>query len=93
MDKNKLTKLREINYTVRRCCSNCMYGSFSKMSASAGSRPIGIFGTCSLHKYLHLKHTESIRDLSINVNGYCKKHEFIPDFLFYINHYKEFVEK
>jgi len=67
MDANKLKVLKEINYQVRKTCGNCKY---SRLGTS------NQFGTCCLHKYSHLKHSESERELSINAYGYCGKHEW-----------------
>ena len=62
MDGNKLKKLSSINYQLRNCCGRCKYGNF----------PNNDFGTCSVHTYEHLKHSEKERELSIHKYGICE---------------------
>lgn len=66
MDANKLKKLKEINYEITPSCGMCKFSQF------AGTID---FGTCSLHTYEHLKHSDSKRELSIYRYGSC--HFFI----------------
>jgi hypothetical protein len=81
MDKNKLQKLREIGYTLRNCCANCEHGMF----------PSNNFGTCSVHKYRHLKHTGELRDLSIHKYGCCPDHKLDEYFKHEIDTFIEFL--
>ncbi|MFA5154795.1 MAG: hypothetical protein WC554_19775 [Clostridia bacterium] len=62
MDENKLKLLKEVDYKVVECCGICIY---SKFEAERD------FGVCLKHSYLHKKHTEQIRNLSIYRYGKC----------------------
>jgi len=64
MDENKLTRLREIGYTLHRTCNHCEHGQFNNL---------GDWGTCVIHDYKHKKHSGSERRLSINRCGKCPK--------------------
>lgn len=66
MDANKLIKLREVGYVVRKTCGNCV---FSKLNPSTG------WGTCALHAYEHQKHSEAQRQMSIVASGRCTSWE------------------
>lgn len=68
MDANKLQKLKDLDYSVRRACGNCKYYNL----AAGSSR----FSTCQLHTYDHLKHTDTTRQLSVNLYGHCSSHEW-----------------
>lgn len=68
MDANKLTKLKEIGYVVRKTCDNCEHIVFSRS-------PNG-FSTCLVHMYNHQKHTKSKRELSVSAYGYCNQHRW-----------------
>lgn len=83
MDENKRKKLKQIGYTIKRCCMNCENSRFS---------PIRSWGTCSLHKYNHLKHSVQERDLSINRSGYCIHHRLKTVVLDSLDKFQEFVE-
>jgi len=63
MDANKLQVLRALDFKEIRCCGNCAAGNFTGNA---------LFGTCKLHKYNHLKHSDSDRELSIYRYGVCK---------------------
>ena len=65
MDKNKLKKLKEIGYHIKKCCGLCRHSHIKKL-----------WGTCEKHDYEHLKHTDALRQLSINVYGTCKDFDF-----------------
>ncbi len=68
MDANKLKKLRELDYEIRtRFCSTCKHGNFLVKG--------GPYGACKLHTYEHLKHTDSVRQLSVHRFGCCKDFE------------------
>lgn len=64
MDENKLQKLIDVEYTVRNCCGNCVYGNIMNGKE---------FGLCDLLEYDHLKHTMGNRSLSINRYGLCNQ--------------------
>ncbi|HEU5116103.1 MAG TPA: hypothetical protein VFT74_05440 [Isosphaeraceae bacterium] len=66
MDANKLQKLKDIGYVVRRTCDNCYYAEFNHRADA--------FGECTLYTYEHKKHTGPARQLSINRNGTCPSH-------------------
>ena len=87
MDNNKLNKLRDIGYTIRKCCKTCVH---SNIVDDYG------WGTCYLHKYEHKKHIGggkgSLRDLSITAQGYCDYHELKSIYEQITSHYKEFNE-
>jgi len=65
MDNNKLKKLRELKYSIRRCCGLCAHAKFNFLDHG------DVWGICMIHQYEHLKHTDRIRQLSINQFGYC----------------------
>ena len=83
MDDNKLNKLREIGYTVKRCCGTCIHQNFQISSN---------WGTCAVHTYEHKKHSDSKRQLSVYLYGCCPKHEIEPFSVVNSDHYKEFYE-
>jgi hypothetical protein len=64
MDANKSQKLREAGYEVRPCCHFCEHGYFVP-------NPDALWGTCSILKYEHLKHSGPPRDASISCYGHC----------------------
>lgn len=86
MDANKLTKLNNINYKVRRCCFNCEYCELGHYSFSG-------FTTCKKHTYQHLKHTDKNRQLSIHYTGYCDGHEWRSGFDLQLHAYEQLKEK
>jgi hypothetical protein len=61
MDANKLTVLREINYTIPPHCGICEFSDLS---------PDG-WGYCYQHAYVHEKHSGGQQPLSINAVGSC----------------------
>jgi len=65
MDKNKLEKLRELKYSIRKCCGLCENSKFNFLDCG------NAWGICMIHRYEHLKHTEVVRELSINQFGHC----------------------
>lgn len=64
MDKNKLKKLRTINYKIS-ACGLCKHGSFT-----SGDRES--YGTCGINTYNHIKHTGEPRQLSVYWFGHCE---------------------
>lgn len=86
MDKNKLEKLKEIEYAIRKCCGRCLHADLA----------VNGWGTCLLHTYEHKKHEGgdkgSERQLSINQYGHCP--EFELDDLSDVDtwHFKELYE-
>lgn len=86
MDNNKLNKLRDIGYTVRKCCGRCVHADLSTNG----------WGTCMNNTYEHKKHEGgdkgSERQLSINQYGYCKEFELCEFSDLETWHYKELYE-
>ena len=64
MDANKLRQLKAVGYKIQRACFNCVNSEF----------PSYVWGTCKLHHYAHLKHTDEKRQLSIHITGTCIYH-------------------
>jgi len=64
MDANKLKKLKEIGFELKRTCLTCK--NFHKGQDA--------FGTCAEHSYFHLKHQET-RELSVHSLGFCPEWE------------------
>lgn len=64
MDANKLQKLREVGYVVIDCCAVCESGQFQ-------GGPAQRWGTCAVHQYEHLKHSENPRQMSVCAFGFC----------------------
>lgn len=64
MDRNKLKVLKDVGYTVRKCCGFCQHfvGTLSTM-----------WGDCRFYAYEHVKHADNPRDLSVHVMGTCPK--------------------
>jgi len=63
MDQNKFEKLEKVGYRIGPCCGLCEHGTFE---------PTHMWGTCAVHTYMHKKHTDSKRQLSIHRFGRCK---------------------
>ncbi len=84
MDHNKYLKLLEIGYEIRPVCSTCVHGRFENAYE--------IFGTCKLHSYQHLKHSQSERELSVFRAGCCQNHEPNPGTEAALHGFKEFVK-
>lgn len=68
-DANKLAVLKGHQYQVLTTCGVCIRGQFVSGS---------MWGSCSMMKYQHLKHSE-IKLASIYATGTCPKGEMHPD--------------
>lgn len=66
MDINKAEKLRSIGYTIAPICFDCKHSQFNFKSP---------WGVCKIQTYQHLKHTDTVRQLSIYIGGHCAKFE------------------
>jgi hypothetical protein len=86
MDENKLQKLKDVDYTVKRVCGNCRFFSGEKHESKN-------FSTCIQHTYEHQKHTESKRYLSVHVTGYCEKHVWCQQVVGFMHAFAQFMEK
>lgn len=64
-DPNKFDALRESGYTIPVTCGLCVHGHFPFAD--------GMWGTCGVIKYEHLKHTGPQREASIVRYGTCPK--------------------
>ncbi len=64
MDRNKLTVLREIGYSIPRHCGICEH---SDISADG-------WGYCYQHAYVHEKHSVGQSPLSVHNSGSCREH-------------------
>ena len=67
MDENKLKRLKEVGYVINNTCNLCKHSVFVSGYTD--------WGTCGKHKYSHLKHSDSERQMSINRSGGCKDFE------------------
>ena len=65
MDANKKKKLQQIGYRYPNVCKNCASSTFGKGQS---------WGTCHKHQYNHQKHTDAVRQLSVNAFGICGDH-------------------
>ena len=83
MDENKLNKLRDIGYTLRKCCGTCKHRYFEFRAE---------WGTCNIHEYKHKKHTDDVRGLSIHLYGFCADYRMENLHEEITKHYKEFYE-
>ena len=62
MDENKLIKLKDIDYTIKKVCALCGHSLFT---------PHNLFGICTAYNYSHQKHTGPDHQLSIYKFGHC----------------------
>lgn len=83
MDANKLEKLKEIGYQVKKVCGLCNHSEFE-----VGSE----WGVCKIYTYEHKKHADSKRELSINKMGGCPSFEANPDQLVVLHGFAPLVE-
>lgn len=81
MDENKRKKLQEIGFKILPTCGICTHSVF----------PNNEWGTCSAHKYDHLKHTGDKRQLSIHMSGHCNGFELDSDTEVNLEKFKEFL--
>lgn len=82
MDENKLEKLRQLNYTIYRCCGICKHAEFAESDWSI----------CLVHEYNHLKHSENVRHLSVNRYGHCNDFNIGPVAVMSLNKWSEFIK-
>ena len=85
MDQNKQKKLREIAYVIPNACENCLHSII---------KPGSDFGSCGLILFKHMKHSASVRSLSIYRGGRCE--EFYtpsPDAERKLGAWAEFLER
>ena len=68
MDENKLKKLRQIEYSIRKCCGLCGHSTFMGSDLTD-------WGMCVKLTYNHQKHSEGLRKLSVNRYGYCEQYK------------------
>jgi hypothetical protein len=89
MDANKETKLKELDYTIQKCCGNCNSHAIDNQHSD--------WGVCARHTYIHQKHVggakDSNRDLSINRFGCCKDHKFNSIYLLRLEQFQQFVQQ
>jgi hypothetical protein len=83
VDANKLKKLQEVRYQIRKCCGTCKNASF----------PANDWSTCQIHKYQHLKHSVETRNLSINAYGHCDDFDWSQEYLDQIDTWLGFLEE
>jgi len=67
MDANKLQKLKNIGYKLRPVCATCRFFRIVTMDSK--------FSTCKKHVYVHQKHKEKARELSVHSYGWCSDWE------------------
>lgn len=67
-DANKLIVLKEHQYQVLTTCTVCIHGRFV---------PGSMWGSCTMMKYQHLKHSET-KPASVYATGTCPKGEMHP---------------
>lgn len=84
MDANKRLKLVDIGYEIRPTCMTCSSGRFENA--------FELFGTCRMHEYVHLKHSQSKRELSVFRAGSCRDFEPNPGTDSALHGFKEFVK-
>ncbi len=83
MDVNKLDKLKDLGYSISRCCGNCNFAMMNNVQP---------FGTCQHHSYDHKKHSDTVRELSINRYGACGDHLWCKGFLANIGLWEQFIK-
>ncbi len=71
MDANKLKKLHVINYNIGTC-GMCKHSLFPRCANAARGYELSVaYGSCKLHTYDHLKHSDNPRQLSVYRHGRC----------------------
>lgn len=83
MYENKRLVLKEIDYQIHGVCGLCEHGDFP---------PGSDWGTCRIHDYDHLKHSDSQRSLSISVYGSCPKFSWAPEAAQALGKFAEFQQ-
>jgi hypothetical protein len=81
VDENKLLMLRGMAYRIERVCGLCKNGWFPKDG----------WGTCEVHTYEHLKHTQGRRQLSIHRFGSCGAFDLDPKRASLLGSFKQFL--
>jgi len=84
MDENKLAKLQEIGYEIKKCCGLC-----SQFKPTVRGN---IFGFCYDQVYTHLKHGDE-RYLSVNCFGVCSKFKMNRGFLVQLHKFANLIEE
>ena len=74
--------LKEVEYSIAECCGMCLDGKFEKGS---------LWGICELHEYSHLKHSDSVRSMSISLFGRCCDFKMWKEKVDNLGRFKEFV--
>lgn len=82
MDTNKLAALRDVKFKLKKTCMFCI--EFNKGE--------GLWGTCKIHTYYHLKHRD-VRELSVHALGYCTHWMRNPNIDPFGSSWEEFIEK
>jgi hypothetical protein len=82
MDANKLVKLKQIGYHMNAVCGLCKHSLFM---------PGTEWGTCGLHGYEHLKHTEKSRQVSVHKFGGCLSFEKDPGLATTLGAFEQFL--
>jgi hypothetical protein len=82
MDINKLEKLLDIKYEVNRVCGLCIYAKLN---------PNTDWGTCAYHGYIHSKHNDGDRQLSINRYGSCSEFKANQEEMLKLDRFTEFM--
>lgn len=83
MDENKRLKLIEIGYEIKPSCGMCVHSDI---------RDDDDFGDCNEHSYVHRKHSQGQKPLSILRYGSCPQYQPVLSYENYIHGFKEFVK-
>jgi hypothetical protein len=81
VDVNKLRVLQGLPYRISPVCGLCEYGSFPKDD----------WGSCDLHTYEHLKHSEAHRQVSIHKYGGCPSFKLDASKASLLGFFKQFL--
>lgn len=84
-DENKFGKLREIGYTVNVTCGLCRHSRMEMVGRQ--------WGICTLHRYVHEKHTtlDEGRGVSVHASGSCPSGEVDPTQVSVLGAHAEFL--